>query len=126
MPRPVHFEIHAADPERAIRFYGLLFGWTFERWSGSDVEYWLVRTGEGPGIDGGLVKRQGHDPAAQAPVNAWVCTVQVDDLDAYLGTAEAAGGRVVVPRTAIGTMGWSAYFKDLEGNLVGLFEAAAP
>jgi hypothetical protein len=123
MPRPVHFEIHAADPERAIRFYGLLFGWTFERWSGGDVDYWLVRTGEG--IDGGLLKRQGPEPAPQAAVNAWVCTVQVDDLDPYLGTAEAAGGRVVVPRTVIGTMGWSAYFKDPEGNLVGLFEAAA-
>lgn len=29
MPRPIHFEIHAADPERAQRFYGALFGWSF-------------------------------------------------------------------------------------------------
>ena len=27
MNRVVHFEIHAADPERAARFYGEVFGW---------------------------------------------------------------------------------------------------
>jgi len=31
MPHPIHFEIHAADPRRAIRFY-TLFGWTFTKW----------------------------------------------------------------------------------------------
>ena len=29
MPRLIHFEIHAANPERAQRFYGALFGWSF-------------------------------------------------------------------------------------------------
>ena len=29
MPRVVHFEIHADDPERAIRFYHSVFGWNF-------------------------------------------------------------------------------------------------
>ena len=27
MPRPVHFEIHAENTDRAIRFYTALFGW---------------------------------------------------------------------------------------------------
>ena len=29
MPRPIHFEIHAGDPQRAISFYNQVFGWTF-------------------------------------------------------------------------------------------------
>ena len=29
MPRPIHFEIHPADPERAQAFYRTLFGWQF-------------------------------------------------------------------------------------------------
>ena len=29
MPRVVHFEIHADDPERAINFYKSVFGWEF-------------------------------------------------------------------------------------------------
>lgn len=33
MPRPVHFEIHADDTDRAIAFYTALFGWEFKRWA---------------------------------------------------------------------------------------------
>src|SRR5262245_37659764 len=60
MPRVVHFEIHAAEPERAIRFYHELFGWQFNKWAGPE-DYWLVVTGpkEEPGIDGGMVRRRG-------------------------------------------------------------------
>ena len=43
MPRVVHFEIHAQDPERAVRFYERVFGWSAQRW-GSE-EYWLLTTG---------------------------------------------------------------------------------
>ena len=43
MPRVVHFEIHAQDPERAVRFYEQVFGWRTQRW-GSE-EYWLLTTG---------------------------------------------------------------------------------
>jgi predicted enzyme related to lactoylglutathione lyase len=60
MPRPIHFEIHADNPSRAIKFYETLFGWQFTKWEGP-MEYWLITTGSGgtPGIDGGLVKRMG-------------------------------------------------------------------
>ena len=43
MPRPVHFEIHASDPARAIRFYERTFGWIFQQWG--EQEYWLITTG---------------------------------------------------------------------------------
>jgi len=41
MPRPIHFEIHSAEPERAIQFYRELFGWTFTKWDGPRP-YWLI------------------------------------------------------------------------------------
>ena len=58
MPRPIRFEIHADDPERAVKFYGALFGGTFTRWG--EESYWQVATGDRatPGIDGGLVPRR--------------------------------------------------------------------
>jgi predicted enzyme related to lactoylglutathione lyase len=123
MPRPVHFEIHAGDPARAIAFYEGLFGWRFQRWG--EVEYWLVATGEGAGIDGGLLPRRGPPPAEGAPVNGWVVTVQVDDVDAYVAKAQRAGARVASPKTAIGDMGWVAYVKDTEGNILGMFQPAS-
>ena len=60
MPRVVHFEIHAGDPQRAIQFYRALFGWEFSNWG--DQQYWLIKTGEEGtrGIDGGLLPRRGE------------------------------------------------------------------
>ena len=69
MPRPIHFEIHADNPSRAVKFYESLLGWQFTKWEGP-MEYWLIKTGsEGtPGIDGGLVKRMGSPPGEAAAV----------------------------------------------------------
>jgi len=71
MPRPVHFEIQAEQPERAIKFYRELFGWEFNQWEGQP--YWLIKTGEKgtPGIDGGLLPRQGPAPSGMQPVTAF-------------------------------------------------------
>ncbi len=43
MPRVIHFEIPASDPERAAAFYKKTFGWKIEKWPGP-TEYWLVTT----------------------------------------------------------------------------------
>ena len=69
MPRPIHFEIHAENPERAMQFYRTLFGWEFTQWAGQP--YWLVKTGEKstPGIDGGLLPRMGPGPAEMQAVD---------------------------------------------------------
>ena len=125
MNRPIHFEIHAENTDRAIAFYSTLFGWTFSRWNGQP--YWLVKTGEEgtPGINGGLLPRQGAGPANMAAVNAYVCTTGVENLDAMLVKAVAAGGVVAVPKMPIPTMGWLAYCKDTEGNLFGMMQMDA-
>lgn len=124
MPRVIHFEIHAHDPARAIRFYEQLFGWQFSRWEGP-MEYYLIRTGESaaPGIDGGLIARQGGAPADGAAVNAYVCTVDVDSVDASLAALGKLGGTLALPKMAIPGIGWLAYGKDTEGNILGLMQA---
>jgi predicted enzyme related to lactoylglutathione lyase len=126
MPRPIHFEIHAEDTDRAIKFYGDLFGWRFSQWG--QEKYWLITTGEKgtPGIDGGLLPRpMAGNPEPMAPVNAFVCTVDVADLDATIARVTGLGGRIVVPRTPIPTVGWLAYAKDTEGNIFGMMQMDA-
>jgi predicted enzyme related to lactoylglutathione lyase len=122
MPRPVHFEIHADDPERAIAFYGQAFGWSFHKWDGP-MPYWLVTTGpdERPGINGGLLQRQGGSPA-DGGVNAFPCTLDVSSVDDALAAVTGAGGTVVMPKEAIPGIGWLAYAKDPEGNLFGMMQ----
>lgn len=123
MPRPIHFEIHASDPERVQDFYRKLFGWQFQKWEGP-MEYWLVTTGPDaePGINGGLLRRQGAPAADGQAVNAYVCTVGVDSVDKALGTAGELGGTVAVPKMPVPGMGWLAYVKDPDGNIVGIMQ----
>jgi predicted enzyme related to lactoylglutathione lyase len=123
MPRPVHFEVHAADPERAKAFYEGLFGWEITRWG--EQAYWLIKTGEGPGIDGGIFPRMGPapEPGAMTPVVAWVCTIDVPDVDAFVAKALSLGGDVAVPKMAVHGVGWLAYCKDSEGNIFGMMTA---
>ncbi len=123
--RVVHFEIHAADPERAMKFYHDVFDWHFPRWM-DEPPYWGVTTApdgsEEPGINGGLMHRRGDDPADGAPINAYVCTVQVDSFDPIHERITKAGGSVAVPKHAIPGMAWQGYYKDTEGNIFGVHQ----
>lgn len=120
MPRPIHFEIHADQPERAVAFYQKLFGWAFTPWGGP-MPYWVIKTGEGPGIDGGLVPRRGT-VTPDAPVIAYVCTIEVPALDDHLAKAVSLGGEIALPKQPIPGVGWLAYAKDTEGNIFGLMQ----
>ena len=126
MPRVVHFEVHASEPERLVAFYQRLFDWKFEPW-GPPGTYWLIRTGsaEQPGIDGGLLKRHGARAADGQAVNAFVCTVDVPSAKEALARAESLGGSVALPIMAIPGVGWLGYAKDPDGNLVGLMQQDA-
>ena len=123
MPRVIHFEIHAENPERAVDFYKKVFGWSFQKWGGP-MDYYLVTTGEAgqPGINGGLMRRQGPPPAEGQPVNAYVCTIDVPNIDEFSSKALAAGARVALPKMPVPGIGWLAYFKDTEGNIFGMIQ----
>lgn len=122
MARVVHFEIHAEKPDRAINFYQSSFGWEFQKWEGP-MDYWLVMTGpkEQPGIDGGLVPRRGKIDGEA--VIAFVCTIDVPDIDATLSSVEQNGGTIAVQKMAVPGVGWLVYFKDTEGNIFGAMES---
>ncbi|MEI6136599.1 MAG: VOC family protein [Chloroflexota bacterium] len=128
MPRVVHFDVHAEDPERAMRFYSEVLGWSFQPYMS---DYWGIITGEDGtssgmnGINGGLTKRQGPPPTLGQPLSAFPCTVDVDDVDAYVAKVLAAGGTVAVPKHAIEGMAWLAYCIDTEGNIFGMFQEDA-
>jgi predicted enzyme related to lactoylglutathione lyase len=121
MGRPVHFEIHGSDPEALVAFYEKVFGWTFNRWG--EEAYWLADTGEGPGINGAVLPRQGAAPASGAPVNGMVVTVDVPDLDAALTSAYASGATEALPRMPVPGVGWLAYVQDPDHNIIGIMEA---
>jgi predicted enzyme related to lactoylglutathione lyase len=121
--RVVHFEIPYEDGDRARAFYGDAFGWDLQSWG--DGDYTLVSTGpsgdQGPTepgfINGGMMQRE-------APFGSPVIVVDVDDIDEALASVERLGGTTVTAKQPVGDMGYAAYFKDPEGNLLGLWQTA--
>jgi len=121
MPRVIHFEVHAENPERAAEFYRNVFDWKINKWEGP-VKYWLIETGREatPGINGGIIERRGEIDG-QAVI-AYVCTIDVPDIDEYAKRVEANKGLIVVPKNAIPGVGWLVYCKDTEGNIFGILQ----
>lgn len=124
MPRVVHFEIQATDPVAAAKFYSTIFGWTITKWEGP-FDYWLVSTGEtGPGIDGGIVRREGAPPVTPTALNAYICTIGVESLSDTMAAVLSNGGTIAVPQMDIPGVGQLVYFRDLDGNQFGALQPA--
>jgi predicted enzyme related to lactoylglutathione lyase len=115
MPRPIHFEIPAEDIAGMIGFYETVFGWKFRKVQEKPVPYWLISTGESPGIDGGLLPRR-------SPEQPCVNTIDVEDIDASVATVAQQGGKLAVPQFAVPGVGWLAYCQDPEGNMFRLMQ----
>src|SRR4030067_2909422 len=112
VPRVVHFEIPADNPERAAEFYTKVFDWKIEKWPGP-FNYWLVTTGEEkePGMNGAIMEKN----TFKTTVN----TVDVPSVDEFLKKIKEAGGKVVMPKGAVPGQGYVAYVADTGGNVVG-------
>ena len=126
MDSVVHFEIPADKVERAKTFYSKAFGWAMN--PVPQMDYTMIGTTASdqngmptaPGaINGGLGKKGGA-------LKSVVVTIAVQDIDASLKKIQDLGGKTVQKKMPVGNMGFSAYFKDTEGNVVGLWQASQP
>jgi uncharacterized protein len=126
MNKVVHFEVPAEDLERAKKFYSAVFGWKLDQLGPEMGNYVMVRTTEvdektrmpsEPGaINGGMMVRM-------RPVKSPVITIAVEDIDAAIAQVKANGGRLAKKKQKVGDMGFSAYVKDSEGNIIGLWQS---
>ena len=109
------FEIGTDDPAGAERFYRELFGWSFAEDAGGSVPYRLVSTPEGS-IGGGVFTTGGQVP------NYAVFCVLVADVAQSCASAEAAGGKILLPpqQTADGMV--YAHLLDPSGNHFAIYD----
>ena len=122
MDKVVHFEIPVDDLERAQKFYKSIFGWKMEAMPG--MEYIMIGTTpidennmptEPGAINGGMMKRQ-H------PVTSPLIVINVQNIEDAMKNVKKMGGEIVRGKTQVGDMGYVAYFKDTEGNIIGLWQ----
>jgi predicted enzyme related to lactoylglutathione lyase len=110
------FEIPAKNFERARSFYETVLGVEIMVMSHPEYKYGMfpadIQNGH---VGGGLVEGEGFEPSAGGVL---VYLNGGEDLAIPLSRVEAAGGKVILPKTSIGNNGFMAYFIDSEGNKV--------
>lgn len=116
MARVFHFMVNADNPQRAMKFYEKAFGWKFEKWEGP-MDYWDIKTGHENerGIDGGLIKRT--DPKSKIEN-----VIAVPSVDEYMKKIKENKGTLISQKLPIPDVGYIAWFKDTEGNILGIME----
>ena len=112
----VWFEVPADDLERAKKFYGSLFGWSFAKIPAAIDDYWHIDTGGKDATpDGGLMPRM-H------PHQSITNYVGVPSVTMAMKKVEKLGGAICKAKTAVPGMGYFAICQDTEGNTFALWE----
>jgi uncharacterized protein len=107
----VHYEISAADVDRAQGFWSGLFGWEFGESAMPEGEYRMARTGEQSGAALSSFGEPGHP-------NVYF---DVDDMDAAIARVRELGGQAD-DKQPVPTMGWFTACHDTEGNAFSLWQ----
>ncbi|HED66505.1 MAG TPA: VOC family protein [Planctomycetes bacterium] len=108
-------ELVAPDMGAAKRFYGGLYGWSFDDVETPGGPYSVIQTGNGMG--GGIM------PLPEGMEASWMPYVAVENLEETLALAEAAGGAMLFPPTDLDDSGRIMWIQDVEGARLGLYQA---
>ncbi len=113
------FEIPVKNFDRAKKFYETIMGAEINvmpPMPDMPMKYGMLPFDmQGGAIGGGIVEGEGYEPSKTGSL---VYLNGGDDLSISLAKVEEAGGKIVMPKTAIGPNGFMAHFIDTEGNKV--------
>lgn len=119
-PNPAcYFEIPVTDLDRAIKFYGDVFGYQFTQQTihGNKMAFFPFDE-EQEGISGALAKGETYKPSKEGGL----IYLHTQSIDQTVNKIKSCGGNVLFPKTSIEGYGFVAEFQDSEGNRLALFE----
>lgn len=116
------FEIYVNDMPRAKAFYEAVLDQVLTRLDNPkeardfpQPEMWAFPMGERPGASGAICKMEG----VAAGGNSTLVYFDCEDCSVEEARVEGAGGKLVVPKMAIGEYGFISIAQDTEGNTIG-------
>jgi predicted enzyme related to lactoylglutathione lyase len=116
------FEIMGPDGAALMAFYSALFGWSGQEMDLGDTEvrYWMISTGSGRGIQGGI----GSPPGGRLAYT----TVYAEpaDLRACIEKAEGLGAKTLLAPMEVRGGPTIAMLADPQGNYMGIYRRAEP
>jgi predicted enzyme related to lactoylglutathione lyase len=116
---PTWIDLGIPDLDRAMEFYGALFGWQFEV---GPVELGRYTTAY---LRGRRVAALAPNTDPEATAFWWNVYLATADCDATTAAVQAAGGTVVTPPSDVLDQGRMAIVKDPAGGQFGLWQGRA-
>lgn len=113
---PCWIDLMTSDPDRAVEFYGELFGWTAER-SGPELGGYISFATDGQGVAGAMQSQPDSGPA-----DVWSVYLRTEDAQETADLAAAHGGQVHVPPMQVGDLGSMVVLEDVGGASVGAWQ----
>lgn len=114
------FEIPVSDIERAVTFYNELLGTEMQSMDLTETQGTIVAMIHDRGGVGGMLvqgEEQGYIPSHEGSLVYLDLDGKLEDT---LAKVEPAGGSILLPKTSLGEIGWTAWIEDTEGNRIGL------
>ena len=111
-----HFAIHIDDIDRAKNFYDKVFDWGFNSYGTTDFLQIKEDKSEDAEVMGALQSR--NYSSVPDKIIGFECTISVEDVDDIIERVKKGGGQILLPKTAVPTVGWLAKVLDTEGNLL--------
>lgn len=121
MSQVAHFAINADDVDRALDFYGKIFGWKYQAYGPPGFYMVDERSAKSAvTLRGSIQKRREIVPGV--PMKGFECTISVSDIDATAKAIEKNGGKIVMPICTLAGIGRLLFFQDPEGNIAGAMQ----
>ena len=111
----VHFELPAADADRASGFWNGLFGWGVSDSAMPEMDYRMAQVSEEQGV---------AIFPSENPGSGLIVYFATDDIDASIATIRSLGGEAG-DKLPVPGHGWFARCTDTEGNAFSLFQGDA-
>jgi len=108
-------ELMTRDVEQAKRFYSSSIGWTFEAMPMPNGTYWLAKMDDKPVA--GIFPLSGRE--FDGVPESWMSYLAVDDVDARIEAAKAAGAKVMREPFEVPDVGRIAILKEPGGAGIG-------
>ena len=109
------FEIPVTNLERAKKFYETILGSEMQVMEVMGMKSAFFAADLQNGIGGCIIEGKGYEPTNKGSM---IYLNGGEDLSGPLEKVEASGGKILLPKTAIGHNGFMAHFEDTEGNKV--------
>ncbi|WP_363350040.1 VOC family protein [Methylocystis echinoides] len=107
-------ELGVHDVARAQKFYAETLGWRFEPMHMPDMTYWIIWSGEAR--VGGMFEMK--EAVFENVPEHWLTYIAVDDVDARLARAVAAGAKICKDAFDIPGVGRMAVLAEPGGAIV--------